>query len=251
MTTPRGLRNLRLDGHLVGLVAPTGYEAEQYRRLRHRIEELAAGRDARVLAVTSAVAHEGKTMTAINLAATLAEADGTRVLLIDADLRRPALAGHFKRLEGGGSLQHVLGDPGGRLRQGVRTLPGSNLSILTAEEAQSGSYDILGSAAFATLVAAARRMFDFVVIDASPLVPVPDGMVLHRVVDGYLLVVAAHSTPRRMLAEALNMLDVHAVIGIVFNQDERAPFGYGHYYRKHVHEYLPPTGGARTASGRP
>src|SRR3989440_4503123 len=84
-----------LDGHFVSLVTPATFEAEQYRALRHMIEELHAASGLAVVAVSSPSVGDGKTTTAINLAGALAQSPDARVLLIDADLRRPSIARHL------------------------------------------------------------------------------------------------------------------------------------------------------------
>src|ERR1044072_1181514 len=81
-----------VDDHLVSLVAPAPFEAEQYRALRHTIEQLHKSRDLSIVAVSSPGVGDGKSTTAVNLAGALAQAQDARVLLVDADLRRPSLS---------------------------------------------------------------------------------------------------------------------------------------------------------------
>ena len=81
-----------VDPHLVSLLSPHSFEADQYRGLRHFLEQARATRGLKVVGITSPVAGDGKTITATNLALTLAQSGGTRVLLVDADLRRPNVA---------------------------------------------------------------------------------------------------------------------------------------------------------------
>ena len=90
------------------------------------------------------------------------------------------------------------------------------------------------------LLKAARERYDFVVLDTPPVLPVFDASLLSRWVDGMLIVVAANQTPRKLLAEALNLLDPSKVLGIVFNSDNRPMFGYYHGYYK---QYFPRTAG--------
>ena len=90
--------------------------------------------------------------------------------------------------------------------------------------------ELLKSDVFARLIEEARRDFDYVLVDCPPLLAVPDCRVIERVVDGFLLVVSADSTPRRLLGEALNVLPAEKVIGIVFNRDTRPLSGYYGYY---------------------
>src|SRR6267143_3495770 len=102
-------KKTQIDRHLVALTSPGSFAAEQYQGLRLTIERLRRGRTLQVIAVTSPAAGEGKTLTAINLAGALARGtDGARVLLIDADLRRPAIARQLALADGGGGLSEVV-----------------------------------------------------------------------------------------------------------------------------------------------
>lgn len=225
-----------LNGLLVSLQHPTSFEAEQYRRLRQKIEQLGRSRGLRVVAVTSAVASDGKTLTAVNLAASLAQAPAARILLIDADLRRPSVA---RELQMDDELQSGL--PGaleagkGRLAEFVRHISGTNLYVLTCPRSEAGAYEVLTSPTLLELLGEARRMYDFVIVDTPPVIPVPDSALVGRAVDGYLIVVAAHSTPKKLLAETLNVFEPSAVIGLVFNGDDRPLFGY---YRSRYRQYF-------------
>ena len=103
------MAHTQLDPHLVALTSPASFAAEQYQGLRLTIERLGAPARLQVIAVTSPAAGEGKTLTAINLAGALARgSDNARVLLIDADLRRPAVARQLAMPEGGGGLSEVV-----------------------------------------------------------------------------------------------------------------------------------------------
>lgn len=219
------------DRRLVALTARQSFEAEQFRRLRHRIEDLATTRGIRVVAVTSAAPNEGKTTTAINLAVTLAQSPESRVLLIDADLRRPSVARTLGAQTGDRGLLRLLADGGRDLDDHVTRLGGTRLDVLGCEEKRSDTYDVLHSPALRTLFDRARELYSIVIVDTPPVVPVPDSNLLARVVDGYLVVVSANETPRKLLAEALNLLDASDVLGLVLNRDARPLFGhYGTYH---------------------
>jgi receptor protein-tyrosine kinase len=230
----------RLDERLVTFVNRHSFEAEQFRRLRHRIEERGASEGRRVIAVTSAVARDGKTLTSLNLAGALAEGRGARILVIDADMRQPSVATRLG-LEAGdrGGLLHVLEDGPETLADHLYRIDGSTLDVLPCERRRSATYESLTSAAFKALLARARAMYDYVIVDTPPVIPVPDGTLLRPVVDGYLLVVSANLTPRKLVAEALNLLEPTSVIGLVFNRDDRPLFGYyksyyGQYFRSYA-----------------
>ncbi len=224
LDTPAPPHHGRLDPHLVAMVRPRSFEAEQYCRLRQKLEDLAGARGVRVIAVTSAAAGDGKTLTAVNLAAVLARSPGARILLIDADLRHPSVAKRF-----GITADESWTDAAGRSGAGVldRVVPvTTGLDVLVANESPSDPYDILRSAAFQNLVAEARRRYDYVILDTPPAIPVPDSALLGKTVDGYLLVVAANLTPRALVREALSQFDPGAVVGLIFNRDTRPLFGY-------------------------
>jgi capsular exopolysaccharide synthesis family protein len=223
------------DAALVTLTAPGSFEAEQYQGLRLTVERLHRARDVRVIAVTSACIGDGKSVTSINLATTLAQGSGTQVLLIDADLRRPSVGAYLGLdHEGGMGLAEAVGDAGVGLKPAVRQVrPGSNLSVVLAGTHPTSVPELLRSPAFESLLQEARGQFDYVIIDTPPLAPVWDAAVMSRIVDGMIIVVSAHQTPRKLLEQALNVVDESKVLGIVFNRDDTFKSKqYDAYYRR-------------------
>jgi capsular exopolysaccharide synthesis family protein len=224
-----------IDGHMVSLVTPTSFEAEQYRTLRHMIEELHASAQLSIIACTSPVGGDGKTTTAINLAGALAQARETKVLLVDADLRRPTIARELvlRDVAGPGLVGAILNGEL-TLADVVRSRPPFNLSVLPAGRTSANPYELLKSQRLAHLMQEARRHYDYVVVDTPPLVSIPDCRAIAQCVDGFLVVVAAHRTPRKLVEEALNTVEPAKVIGIVFNADDRPLSGYySGYYGQH------------------
>jgi capsular exopolysaccharide synthesis family protein len=209
-------------------------QAEQYRGLSHMLEQLAkAGRS--VIAVSSPVSGDGKTTTSINLARTLAEAPESRILLVDADLRRGSVG---EQLGVGRStsigLAGAIASPGCRLDSVVRRRPALNLSVLPAGACPPLPYETLRSPRVGELLGEARQQYDYVLVDTPPVVPVADVRALSQWVDGLILVVMAHSTPAELLDEALSAMDPEKVVGIVFNGDDlplsrryRSYYSYG------------------------
>jgi capsular exopolysaccharide synthesis family protein len=220
-----------VEEHLVSLLTPASFEAEQYRALRHTVEQLHKTGGLRVVAVSSPAVEEGKTTTAINLAGALAQAPDARVLLVDADLRRPSLA-RFVALPAPGApgLVNAILDPGLALERIVQPRPPFNLSVVPAGQPPPSPYDLLKSPRLGGLLDEARQGYDYVVLDAPPLCPVQDCRVIARWVDGFLVVVAAHRTPRRLVEEALNVVERAKMIGLVFNEDDDPAAAYGSYY---------------------
>jgi len=230
-------KQTKVDPHLVTLTSPGSFAAEQYQGLRLTIERLRRGRTLQVIAVTSPAAGEGKTLTAINLAGALARgADDARVLLMDADLRRPAVASQLAIDQFSPGLTEIIENPATTLDSVTQTMRPYNLSVVPAGLRKGAVHQILRSPRLDGLLTEVRQRYDFVVLDTPPLLPVFDSALLANAVDGVLVVVAANQTPRKLLGEALNMLDPSKVLGIVFNRDAKPLFGYYDAYYK---DYFP------------
>jgi protein-tyrosine kinase len=208
-----------VDPHLVSLLDPTAAEADQYRVLRHAVESRRRTNGLTVVGVSSPGVGDGKTLTAINLAGALAQAHEHRVLLIDADLRRPSVA-RALALTGTAGLVDALVDPAIRLEAVAHVRPPFEVSVLPAGRATSAPYELLKSARLGELLDAARDRYDYVVVDTPPVVPFPDFRLINRWIDGCFLVLAAHHTRRRLVEEALDVLDPATLLGLVFNRDD-------------------------------
>jgi receptor protein-tyrosine kinase len=226
-----------INGHLISLLQPASFEAEQYRALRHLVEQFRGGADVAVIAISSAAIGDGKTTTAINLAGSLAQGSDARVLLIDADLRRPSVVAQLGMTPGQtkGVVDYVL-DGSVKLETLTTRHPAFNLSIVSSGMSTSVPYEILKSARFGELLDEARQGFDYIIVDTPPSVGLPDCRVLSRWLDGFLLVVGAHKTPRRLLEEALKTIEPEKLIGLVFNNDDRPMSGY---YRGYGYGHTP------------
>jgi capsular exopolysaccharide synthesis family protein len=226
-----GVDRGRISEKLVSLVDPDSSAADQYRALRHTVERLRRESGYHVIGVTSPCPGDGKTITTLNLAGALAQSPEARVLVVDADLRRPSVGDCLAlgRQRSPGLAEAIL-DPGYELSALVRRLSALNLSVLPAGTPQAAPYELLNSPRFEGLLRDARREYDWVLIDTPPAVPLPDCRLIERLVDAFLLVIAAHKTPRRLVAEALNLLDPTKIAGVVFNADDRSrPSDYGYY----------------------
>ena len=226
-----------MDKRLVSLTSPNSFAAEQYQGLRLKLEHQHRLRDLRVIAVTSPGAGDGKTVTSINLAGALARESDARVLLIDADLRRSSIGkmlGIADRRAPG--LSDFVVRPSKQLAD-VTLRPGAlAFATIPAGAVSESVHRVFRSPRLEQLLAEARQLYDYVVIDTPPLVPVFDAAVLARLLDGVILVVSAGKTPRRLLESALDLLDPAKVLGIVFNGDSGPLFGYS---RSYYHSYFP------------
>lgn len=216
---------------LVSILAPTSLEADQYRALRHVVERLRRDSGLHVLAVTSPGPGDGKSVTTINLAASLAQSRRARTLLIDADLHRSSVAEYLgiAHPRAPGLVDAILNEAH-TLDDLVHKLEPLNLCVLTAGMYQVGTYELLNSPRMEVLLEQARAQYEYIIVDTPPLLPLPDCRLLGRCVDGFLIVVAAHKTPRKVLMDAVNLVDPAKVIGTVFNGDNGPLEPYAGYY---------------------
>lgn len=224
------------DPRLVSLRRPESFEADQYRTLRYGIERVCPSDGCRVTAVTSPIPGDGKTVTTINLAGATAKAGKLRVLLIDVDLRRPAVARMLGRKDyDGPGLLDVVQRPGRGLEHSVWRIEPFNLSVITTRRPESEAYNILASGRLGELIRDARQHYDYILLDCPPVLPAPDCHLLAEWIDGFLVIVAADKTPRRLLEETLISLGPDKVLGLVFNGEAYRQSRYGKYYYSYYH----------------
>jgi capsular exopolysaccharide synthesis family protein len=210
------------EARLVALAAPDSAAAEQYRVLYQRVLRLAARRPMRVLAVTSAGRREGRTTTAANLALTAAQ-EGRAAVLVEADLRRPALA----RLLGLAPRPGVADVLAGRAELGQATARLGPLAIVAAGDDRDGGA-LLRTPAAAALLDQLRAAHELVVLDAPPALAFADGDRLAGDADAALLVVRAGTTPRQVVRLALEALGDRAA-GIVLNDVDPGGIAHGRW----------------------
>ncbi len=224
-----------IEPHLVSLLAPTTFEAEQYRTLRQLVEQMHREANLCTVAVSSPSSRDGKTITAINLAGALAQAPETRVLLVDADLRRPSLSKLLGLGDSGNpGLVDAILKPRLTLEDVVRPCPSFNrLAVISSGPPPTPPYEVLKSARLGELLQEARKRYDYIVLDTPPLIPFPDCRLIAEWTDGFLVVVAAHKTPRKLVEEAINNVDPAKMVGLIFNNDDRPVFGYYSDYTSH------------------
>jgi len=221
-----------LDARLVSFLKPESFEADQYRMLRYAVERACPTEGSRVIAITSPISGDGKTLTAVNLAGTIARPGQARVLMVDGDLRRPSVAkvlGHQSVNRGWGLVDAIV-DRRLSLEQIAWSLDPFNLSVITSRRPHAETYELLASGRVGELLNDARQRFDYVIVDTPPVLPAPDSRLLAEWVDGYVVVVAADKTPRALLQETFALLGPAKILGLVFNCESHRNPRYGKYY---------------------
>lgn len=216
------------DRPLIVHVDPRSQRAESFRTLRTNLQFLDVGRTDRSFVVTSSIGSEGKSTTSANLCIALADA-GARVLLVDADLRRPKVA-EYMDIEGAVGLTDVLIGRA-ELSDVIQPWGKSQLYVLPAGHIPPNPSELLGSAGMSHLIAEFNRTFDVVIFDSPPLLPVTDAAILAKNVGGAIVIVAAGRTHKNQLAGAIHALrSVEAPISglVVTMMPTRGPDSYGY-----------------------
>jgi len=200
---------------------------EQYRRLAGTLHHAQLERSIKLVMVTSALAGEGKTLTATNLALTFSESYRRSVLLVDADLRRPTLHEIFQVPNVSG-LGDCLRSHEERKLALIEISP--RLTLLTAGRPDPDPMSGLTSGRMTQVLEEAAARFDWVIIDTPPVGLLPDANLLARTVDATLFVVKAGSTPYQAIQKAITTIGRDRIIGVVMNAaDETVDTSYNYY----------------------
>lgn len=206
---------------------------EEIRHLIAKMQLLNEERPARCLGIVSATRSEGKTTLSIGIAAALADEPDRRVLLIEADLRKPAIESYLGLTRAPG-VSEWLRSSSGPLPVRWVTPPG--FAFISGGRAALDRPELLGSARMSALLEAARRSFDYVIVDCPPVTPVADAVILQELVDGFLLVVRARHCPRETVVRAASRLKSGRIIGMIFNDQREILPRYSSYgYRQYGH----------------
>lgn len=226
------------DAHGRDLVATYGkYSvlAESFRQLRTSLKLSRAGAPPKVTVFTSALPGEGKTTVTVNTASVLAHT-GAKVLIIDADMRRPRCH-RLLRMNNRAGLSEALTGAGGT--ELVQLTSVENLFLLSCGKIPPNPSELLGSARMREFLTEVSETYDYIIIDSSPVLVVSDPLDLAQVVDGVVLVMAGGHTPRKHVAAALDRLEFAnaKILGVVLNKVRLHKADFPHYYSKAVRGY--------------
>ena len=220
----------RVEPHLVAITQPRSAYCEQFRSLRTRILQAGEREQMRTFVVTSAGMGEGKTLTALNLGWLLAQTEGVRALVIDSDLRQPC-ATEYLAIDAPLGLSEVLGGELS-LRDAIVRLDPAGLYLLPGGKARDDVAELLSGPTYAAVIAEARRMFDFIIIDAPPLGIFTDANVLINRADGALMVVRAGKTRYALVDKLLEELPRERMLGVVLNRADEELESNSYYYQQ-------------------
>src|SRR5256885_11937278 len=225
----REVSTARVEPHLVAITGPGSPECEQFRALRTRLLQAREHEQKRAFVVTSAGMGEGKTLTALNLAWLLAQTDGAKTLIIDADLRQPCAADYFGIETELGLSEVLTGET--RLTQAIVKLKQSGLHLLPGGAAREDVAELLSGPRFGRLLEEARKLFDYIIIDAPPLGVFTDANLLINRADAAMLVVRAGVTRYAVVDRLLEQLPRERMLGVVLNRAAGKTDDAAYYYQ--------------------
>lgn len=203
---------------------------EQFRSLRSRVYQLHAKKVIQTILVGSALAGEGKTFVAANLALALAKQEDRKVLLVDADLRKPSLHEWFGAPAEPGLSELLAGSA--HLAEVVQSGSVPNLWLLPGGAPVANAAELLGNNRMAGVLAELTPTFDWIIIDSSPVLPFADAAIVSRACDAVLLVAKAEFSPYPAVQQALQKFRDVRMLGMVLNGAEEAAHR-AYRYAKH------------------
>jgi capsular exopolysaccharide synthesis family protein len=215
-----------LEGRLVCYTDRATPTAEAFRLLSVRLRELRQTRTLNKLLITSTVPREGKSTMAANLACTLAQKKEEKVLLLEGDIRRPTLSQIFNLGQVTGICQLLQGECA--LTDCVYQLEGTGIWIMPAGTTSATPLELLQSKKLAPLMDQLAALFDWVIVDSPPVLPLADTSIWSQMVDGILLVTRHGTTEKRQLKRGLQAIESSKVIGALLNGSQAST--YSSYY---------------------
>ncbi|HEY0565284.1 MAG TPA: CpsD/CapB family tyrosine-protein kinase [Terriglobales bacterium] len=218
--------------------------AEEFRRLRSRLYQARDQQPFKSVLVTSGLPGEGKSFVAANLAVTLARHRSRRVLLIDGDLRKPALHSVLGTHNSPGLSEFLAGTA--HLDQIIQTGSIPNLAFIPAGHESQNAAELVGNNHLEGLLARVQDSFDWIVIDSSPVVPVPDAISLARACETVLFVARAAATPYDVAQRLQREFKDSRVLGFVINAIND---GNAKIRTRYAHQYEGPEASLALAAG--
>lgn len=229
VTNVASLDTSRLHTRLVLFTDPQAPGCEQYRTLRTQVFHAAERQATQIIVLTSAIAGEGKTSTVLNLAWAIAQSKEKRVLVIDCDLRRPSISAYLGLRDGLG-LSEIINE-GHDVLAGIVRIAGESLYVLASNREELQPTELLSRERVGEVLDELRQYFDYILIDAPPVVPFADTRLLANHADAIIMVVRAGMAGHNTIERAIEALPANRILGVVLNgADEISEAGYYGYY---------------------
>lgn len=217
---------------------PTSTASESFKALRTRVMYSKIASKLQTILITSSVPHEGKTFVAVNLAGSFALA-GKKVLLLDADLRKPRIHSIFKSERFPGLSDYLFEKA--ELKDIIKESSLKDLYYITSGTIPPNPSELLGSTQMLEFISELKKQFDVIIVDAPPFISITDAEILSQICDGTILIVLANKTPFEAFQRVYNRiveLDPHKFLGAVLN-NFKVKSAYGYYYHYYYYYSTP------------
>jgi polysaccharide chain length determinant protein (PEP-CTERM system associated) len=218
---------------VIATTEPDSVAAEQYRVLAMKVHQQCSTNRASVILLTSAAGSEGKSMTAVNLAQSLATIVSGPVLLIDGDMRKPRIHEYLEMQDYDGGLYELLQSADGNYSRHLKRV--GNIHVIPGSTPTGNPVAVLSSPKTRAMFERLRNDFAFVIVDAPPILPVADSHILSGLSDKVMFIVRARKTPRELFQHAVESFASEHVMGAVLNDVDyqRSRYAYAYeYYKK-------------------
>ncbi|MBI5555480.1 MAG: CpsD/CapB family tyrosine-protein kinase [Elusimicrobia bacterium] len=233
-----------MNPYLLTMLGKDPFILDQYRNLCTKIIWTCAVSDKRCLLITSSVASEGKSLTSLNLAISIAEMKKEQVILVDGDLRHPSLHKFLDIQPEHGLLSYFQNEAGYFGKEDdifskiVYPSGIDNISLIPVEKSVSNPAEVLTSGKMPDLIRELKQRYKngYIIIDSPPVVPISDAIILSHYVDGVIFLVKAGGPPREVVHKAVALLENKKILGVILNNinlvSYEYPYGYKSYHYK-------------------
>jgi capsular exopolysaccharide synthesis family protein len=226
----------RVEAKMITRFSPRSPISEAYRSLRTNIQFADIDKPKRIILLTSTTSKEGKSTTAVNLSITLAQM-GSKVLLVDSDLRRPSLHNFFSMDKAYGLTNALIGSL--TFDEVIKHTEVDKLDLITAGDIPPNPAELVASESMKRFIDEAKSRYDFVILDSPPVIAVTDAAILSTRVDGSIIVVSSGTVSKKEVQRAISLIkNVRAtVMGIVLNGLDIKKIYGSYYYYFHYYQY--------------
>lgn len=221
------------DDRLVAYTEKESAAAEAFRLLAVRLRHVRRDRQLKKVLVTSTLPEEGKSLVSANLACTIAAGNTQRVLLLEADVRRPSLTQSFQLSHRPGLCQWLKGAIS--LEESIYRLSDLGIWIVPAGKLAGDLLELTQSQRLALAVEKLQSWFDWIIIDTPPVLPLADTSIVAKLADGIILVTRRGVTEKKQMLRGIEALDQSKLLGAVINSSRKSHHDYYYYnYRSHA-----------------
>ena len=234
-----------MNPYLIPMLGEDTFILDQYRNLCTKIIWSSASSDKKCILITSSVSSEGKSLTSLNLAISIAERKKEQVIVIDGDLRHPSLHKFLDIQPEYGLVSYFQNEADYFSKEndllGRIVYPSgiSNVSLIPAEKCVSNPTEILTSEKIADLLKELKHRYrnSYIIVDSPPVVPISDAIILSHYVDWVIFLVKVGGPPREVVQKAVNLIEYKKILGVILNNVDLVSYEYPYGYKSYHYKY--------------